>query len=146
MARRMSELTGKGYPYLAAESGGALDEGAVPVVDEERVGSHPARNVEVEVTVAIGIEPRRPGSLKLVGDPETGVDEVDTGAAKNRAGANPEPSRLTGIGLGLIWSLSPKYFAELYFADGRTSLPEQPGHSLQDDGVHFRFVAFPMRP
>jgi hemolysin activation/secretion protein len=71
---------------------------------------------------------------------------VDTGAAKNRAGPNPEPSRLTGIGLGLVWNLGPKYFAELYFADGRTDLPEQPGHSLQDDGVHFRFVAFPMRP
>ena len=71
---------------------------------------------------------------------------VDTGAAKNRAGADPEPSRLTGIGLGLIWNLSPRYFAELYFADGRTNVPEQPGHSLQDDGVHFRFVAFPMRP
>jgi len=71
---------------------------------------------------------------------------VDTGAAKNRAGPNPEPSRLTGIGLGLVWSLSPRYFAEVYFADGRTDVPEQPGHSLQDDGVHFRFVAFPTRP
>jgi hemolysin activation/secretion protein len=71
---------------------------------------------------------------------------VDTGAAKNRAGPNPEPSRLTGIGLGLVWTLSPRYFAEIYFADGRTDVPEQPGHSLQDDGVHFRLVAFPMRP
>ena len=61
-------------------------------------------------------------------------------------GPNPEPSRLTGIGLGLVWNLGPSYFAEIYFADGRTDVPEQPGHSLQDDGVHFRFVAFPMRP
>jgi hemolysin activation/secretion protein len=70
---------------------------------------------------------------------------LDTGAAKNRGGPNPDPSRLTGIGLGLVWSPSPKYFAEIYFADGRTSVPEQPGHSLQDDGIHFRFVAFPLR-
>jgi hypothetical protein len=42
--------------------------------------------------------------------------------------------------------LSPKYFAEIYFADGRTKVPEQPGHSLQDDGIHVRFIAFPLRP
>jgi hemolysin activation/secretion protein len=71
---------------------------------------------------------------------------VDTGAAKNRAGPNPDPSRLTGIGLGVVWSPSARYFAEIYFADGRTDMPEQPGHSLQDDGVHFRFVAYPWRP
>jgi hemolysin activation/secretion protein len=71
---------------------------------------------------------------------------ADTGGAKNKEGANPTPTRLTGIGLGLVWSLGARYQAELYFADGRTDVPEQPGHSLQDDGVHFRFVAFPMRP
>jgi hemolysin activation/secretion protein len=71
---------------------------------------------------------------------------IDTGAAKNRTGPNADPSRLTGVGLGLIWNPSPRYFAEIYFADGRTDVPEQPGHSLQDDGVHFRFVAFPFRP
>lgn len=70
----------------------------------------------------------------------------DTGGAKYRGAANPWPSRLTGIGLGLVWSPSPRYFAEIYFADGRSDVPEQPGHSLQDDGVHFRFVAFPFRP
>jgi hemolysin activation/secretion protein len=71
---------------------------------------------------------------------------IDTGAAKNKEGPNPDPSRLTGVGLGLIWSLGTRYFAEIYFADGRTDLPDQPGHSLQDDGVHFRFVAYPFRP
>jgi hemolysin activation/secretion protein len=70
---------------------------------------------------------------------------VDTGAAKNRGVPNPEPSRLTGIGLGLVWSLGRQYSAEIYFADGRTDVAEQPGHSLQDDGIHFRFVAFPLR-
>ena len=70
----------------------------------------------------------------------------DTGGAKNKEGPNPTPTRLTGIGAGLIWSLGARYQAELYFADGRTDLSDQPGHSLQDDGVHFRFVAFPMRP
>jgi len=71
---------------------------------------------------------------------------IDIGAAKNRGRPNPDPSRLTGIGLGLVWSLAPRYFAEIYFADGRTDVAEQPGHSLQDDGVHFRFIAFPLRP
>ena len=71
---------------------------------------------------------------------------ADTGGAKNKEGQNPTPTRLTGIGLGLVWSLGARYQAELYFADGRTDVPEQPGHSLQDDGVHFRFIAFPMRP
>ena len=70
---------------------------------------------------------------------------IDTGAAKNRGVPNPDPSRLTGIGLGLVWSLSPRYFAEIYFADGRTKVPDQPEHSLQDDGIHFRFVALPLR-
>ncbi|HWM42294.1 MAG TPA: ShlB/FhaC/HecB family hemolysin secretion/activation protein, partial [Burkholderiales bacterium] len=71
---------------------------------------------------------------------------ADTGGAKNKEGPNPTPTRLTGIGLGLVWSLGARYQAELYFADGRTDVAEQPGHSLQDDGVHFRFIAFPMRP
>jgi hemolysin activation/secretion protein len=70
---------------------------------------------------------------------------IDSGAAKSRGVPNADPSRLTGIGLGLVWSLSPNYFAEIYFADGRTNVPEQPGHSLQDDGIHFRFVALPLR-
>ena len=71
---------------------------------------------------------------------------ADTGGAKNKDGPNPTPTRLTGLGLGLVWSLGARYQAEIYFADGRTDVPEQPGHSLQDDGVHFRFIAFPMRP
>ena len=58
---------------------------------------------------------------------------------------DPGPSSLTGLGVGLIWTPSPRYSAELYFADGRTKLPAQPGHSLQDNSVYFRFAVFPLR-
>ncbi len=68
---------------------------------------------------------------------------VDTGGAKNKSGPRPDPSRLTGIGVGLLWNPSPGYTAELYLADGRTDVPDQPGHSLQDDGVFFRLIARP---
>jgi hemolysin activation/secretion protein len=68
---------------------------------------------------------------------------VDTGAARNKSGPNPDPSRLTGIGVGLLWNPSPGFAAELYLADGRTDLPDQPGSSLQDDGVYFRLIARP---
>jgi len=70
---------------------------------------------------------------------------VDTGGAKNRVGPDPEPSRLTGIGAGLVWNPSKRFSAELYFASARSHLPDQPGHSLQDDGVYFRFIAYPFR-
>jgi hemolysin activation/secretion protein len=70
---------------------------------------------------------------------------VDTGGAKNRDGPNPDPSILTGVGIGLIWSPSPRFYAEVYFADGRTGVPDQPGHSLQDDSIYFRLIAYPLR-
>jgi len=71
---------------------------------------------------------------------------VDRGWAKNKVEPNPSPSGLTGIGAGLVWNPSPRYSAELYFANGRTDVPAQPGHSLQDDSIYFRFAVFPFRP
>jgi len=71
---------------------------------------------------------------------------LDRGWAKNKVEPNPSPSGLTGVGAGLIWVPSPRYSAEVYFAKGTTHVPEQPGHSLQDDGVYFRFAVFPSRP
>jgi len=71
---------------------------------------------------------------------------ADRGWAKNKVEPNPSPSGLTGIGFGFIWTPSPRYFAEVYFADGRTTLPPQTGHSLQDNSVYFRFGVFPLRP
>jgi len=70
---------------------------------------------------------------------------VDRGWAKDKLEPNPSPSGLTGYGLGLIWSPSARYFAEVYVA-GRTKAPQQTGHSLQDDAVYFRFGVFPFRP
>jgi len=71
---------------------------------------------------------------------------VDRGWAKNKVEPNPSPSGLTGIGAGVVWNPSPRYSAELYFANGRTDVPPQPGHSLQDDSIYFRFAVFPFRP
>jgi len=70
---------------------------------------------------------------------------ADNGGAQNKVGPNPAPSHLTGIGAGLIWNPSKRLFAEIYVASGRSHLPDQPGHSLQDDGIYFRFTAFPFR-
>jgi hemolysin activation/secretion protein len=71
---------------------------------------------------------------------------VDRGWAKNKIEPNPSPSGLTGIGAGLVWAPSPRYSAELYFADGRTKVPNPGNHSIQDNSVYFRIAVFPFRP
>ena len=70
---------------------------------------------------------------------------VDRGWAKNKVEPNPSPSGLTGFGGGLVWSPSPRYFAEVYVAKGHTKVPPQSSHSLQDDSIYFRFGVFPLR-
>jgi len=70
---------------------------------------------------------------------------VDRGWARDKLEPNPGPSLLTGYGVGLVWTPSPRYFAEVYVA-GRRKAPEQSGHSLQDEAVYFRFGVFPLRP
>jgi hemolysin activation/secretion protein len=70
---------------------------------------------------------------------------VDHGWAKNKVEPNPSPSALTGLGAGLVWTPSPRYSAEIYFADGRTQVPEPPTRTLQDHGIYFRFAAYPLR-
>jgi hemolysin activation/secretion protein len=70
---------------------------------------------------------------------------IDHGWAKDKVEPNPSPSALTGYGVGLVWSPSPRYFAEVYVA-GRRKAPEQSGHSLQDEAIYFRFGVFPLRP
>ena len=71
---------------------------------------------------------------------------VDRGWAKNKAEPNPSPSGLTGVGAGLVWSPSPRYFAEMYVAEGLTKVPQPPSRTLQDHGIYFRFGVFPLRP
>jgi hemolysin activation/secretion protein len=68
---------------------------------------------------------------------------VDTGAARFKDRENPSPSQLTGVGVGLIWSPSPAFSAELYYANGLNSVPETSSHSLQDDSIYFRLIAHP---
>jgi hemolysin activation/secretion protein len=71
---------------------------------------------------------------------------LDHGGAQNKAGPNPSPSHLTGSGLGFLWNPSRQFAAEIYFAHGHTKLPDQPGHSLQDEAIYFRLIAYPFRP
>jgi hemolysin activation/secretion protein len=68
---------------------------------------------------------------------------VDTGGAKFKDRENPSPSRLTGVGVGLIWNPMREISAELYYAKGLNDVPNPPSHSLQDDSVYFRFVLRP---
>jgi hemolysin activation/secretion protein len=70
---------------------------------------------------------------------------IDRGWAKNKVEPNPTPSGLTGMGAGLVWTPSPRYSAEVYFANGRTDVPTQASHSLQDDSIYFRFAYYPLR-
>jgi hemolysin activation/secretion protein len=68
---------------------------------------------------------------------------VDTGGARFNERENPSPSQLTGVGVGLIWSPSPQFSAELYYAKGLNDVPDPPSHSLQDDSIYFRLIARP---
>lgn len=70
---------------------------------------------------------------------------VDRGWAKDKIESDSGPSVLTGYGVGLIWTPSRRYFAEVYIA-GRRKAPEQSGHSVQDEAIYFRFGVFPLRP
>jgi hemolysin activation/secretion protein len=68
---------------------------------------------------------------------------VDTGGAKFRERDNPGPSRLTGVGVGLIWVPAVGYSAELYYAKGLDDVPDPASHSIQDESIYFRLVAHP---
>lgn len=68
---------------------------------------------------------------------------VDTGGAKFKERDNPEPSSLTGVGVGLIWSPAREFFAELYFANGLDDVPEPPSSHLQDESIYFRLIYRP---
>jgi hemolysin activation/secretion protein len=68
---------------------------------------------------------------------------VDTGGAKFKERDNPDPSSLTGVGIGFIWSPVREFFAELYYAEGLDDVPEPPSSHLQDESVYFRLVYRP---
>ncbi|HXV11011.1 MAG TPA: POTRA domain-containing protein [Burkholderiales bacterium] len=68
---------------------------------------------------------------------------VDTGGAKFKERDNPDPSSLTGIGVGLIWSPAREFFAELYYAEGLDDVPAPPSSHLQDESIYFRLVYRP---
>jgi hemolysin activation/secretion protein len=68
---------------------------------------------------------------------------VDTGGAKFKDRDNPDPSSLTGVGIGFIWSPAREFFAELYYAEGLDDVPEPPSSHLQDESIYFRLVYRP---
>jgi hemolysin activation/secretion protein len=68
---------------------------------------------------------------------------VDTGAARNKEGPNPDPTSLTGVGIGFIWNPSPKFQLEFYYADPLDDVPAPGEDSIQDEAFYFRFVGHP---
>jgi len=68
---------------------------------------------------------------------------IDTGAAKDKDLPNPEPTSLTGVGVGLIWAPSPKFQMEFYYADPLDDAPEGGSYSWQDAAYYFRIVSYP---
>lgn len=86
--------------------------------------------------------------IPVLSDP-TGVPNLqlaafaDTGGARFKRRPNDSPSSLTSAGVGLLWNPQPEISAELYVAHGFTKIADQPGRSLQDDGVYFRLVLQP---
>ena len=64
---------------------------------------------------------------------------VDAGRSENKEGPNPDPSRIKSYGFGFLFDPTPKLHAELYFAKALDDF-DNPSHSLQDDGIHFRLV------
>ncbi len=70
---------------------------------------------------------------------------VDQGAARDKDGPNPDPSELTGVGVGFIWNPSPKLQMEFYYADPQDDVPKGGEHSLQDSAYYFRIVGRPFQ-
>ena len=65
---------------------------------------------------------------------------VDYGQGWNKRGPKDRET-LFSLGLGLVWSWSDRVSAELFIAEDLDGAPDQTDHDLQDDGIHFRFVA-----
>jgi len=64
---------------------------------------------------------------------------ADAGRSENRKDPNPDPTRILSYGVGFLFDPHPKIHAELYFAKALDDV-DNPSHSLQDDGIHFRLV------
>ncbi len=66
---------------------------------------------------------------------------VDFGYGRDKGGGAGD-DRLLSVGLGLLWSLPPRFTAELYLARDLYQAPNPASdYNLQDDGVHFRLTA-----
>lgn len=63
---------------------------------------------------------------------------MDFGTAWNE-GESIYDDRLHSVGLGLLWTPTPRINAEIYVAEDLEEAVPKDEHDLQDDGVHFRF-------
>jgi hemolysin activation/secretion protein len=68
---------------------------------------------------------------------------IDTGAAKDKDVENLEPSSLTGVGVGFIWTPSPKFQMEFYYADPLDDVPDPGFYTWQNAAYYFRIVSYP---
>ena len=65
------------------------------------------------------------------------VPFLDYGRAWNQSGPLSRAEDRASAGLGVLWSGSKGLAAELWLAQGLLGL-DSPGHSLQDQGIHFQ--------
>lgn len=63
---------------------------------------------------------------------------ADYGRGWNAGREESTPVDIGSAGLGLLWNPRPNLHGQLYLAKAFRTV-QNPGHDLQDDGVHFRF-------
>ena len=64
---------------------------------------------------------------------------LDFGRGWNKKSANSDPDSLSGIGLGLRWTVNSNIKAGIYYGHRLTDIDEPANYDLQDDGIHFSF-------
>lgn len=66
------------------------------------------------------------------------VPFIDYGNGWNSGRDTPDRDELISVGLGLRWSVSRHWSAQLYWAEALNTVASDSEYSLQDDGVHFQ--------
>jgi hemolysin activation/secretion protein len=146
-AQYLRELNEAGYKLVV---GGAFQWANSPLLSLEQFSIGGAATVRgyrenavvrdiglrasIELRLPVGMpereNPLMPETLQL-------VPFFDIGAAWNHTGATPDPAALPSAGLGLIWNLSEKFDARIFWGYAFDS-PAVTSGDLQDHGVHFK--------
>lgn len=66
---------------------------------------------------------------------------LDAGAGWNTSRPDPSDKELSSLGVGLRWEIGPGTHAECYWGHALREVSDSTEYDLQDDGIHFRFVA-----